>query len=130
VWQQPDIILLSWTMLDELAASLVVSRSAGAPALGRPSTLTVASLEAQASLVDNCSSPRMVQLSFADAEAPGLDGDDLPISPSALAREFARRMSAPLKTPILKTPPRRQTRRSPSSVTIRRSTRLATKCAS
>jgi len=72
----------------------------------------------------------MVQLSFADAEAPRVDGDDLLDSPSALAWEFARRVSAPLKTPILKAPPRRRTRRSPSSVTIRRSTRLVAKCAS
>ena len=63
-----------------------------------------------------------------DAEVLGVDGDDLPVL--ALAREFARRISAPLKTPILKAPPRRRTRRSPLSVTIRRSTRLAAKCAS
>ena len=56
--------------------------------------------------------------------------DDDDVSPSALVREFARRVSAPLKTPILKTPPRRRTRRSPSSITIRRSTRLVAKCAS
>ena len=64
-----------------------------------------------------------------------MDGDDrpptsMPTSPSVLAREFARRVSAPLKTPILKAPPRRRTRRSPSSVTIRRSTCLAAKCGS
>ena len=47
-----------------------------------------------------------------------------------LAREFARRISAPLKTTILEAPRRRRTRRSPSSVTIRRSTRLVAKCAS
>jgi hypothetical protein len=54
----------------------------------------------------------------------------MPTSPSAIAREFARRISASWKTPILKAPPRRRTRRSPSSVTICRSTRLAEKCAS
>jgi hypothetical protein len=54
----------------------------------------------------------------------------LPISPLALAWEFARRVSAPLKTRILKAPPRRRTRRSPSLVSIRRSMRLAAKCAS
>jgi hypothetical protein len=64
-----------------------------------------------------------------------VDGDDrsptsMPTSPSALAREFVRCVSAPLKTPILKAPPRCRTRRSPSSVTIHRSTRLAAKCAS
>jgi hypothetical protein len=48
VWVNP--------MLGELAASLVVNRSA----LGRPSTLTTASLEAQASLADTRSPPRMV----------------------------------------------------------------------
>jgi hypothetical protein len=117
-------------MRNELAASLVVSRSAGAPALERPSTLTVASLEAQASLADTRSPPRMVQFSFADAEAPGVDGDDLLVSPLALAKEFTRRVSAPLKTPTLKAPPRRRTCRSPSSVTIRRSMCLAAKCAS
>ena len=122
-------------MLDELIASLVVSRSAGAIAFGRPSTPTVASLEVQASLTDTCSPPRMVQLSFVDAEAPRVDGDDrlltsMPTSPSALVREFARCVSATLKTPILKAPPRRRTHRSSSSVTIRRSTRLAAKCAS
>ena len=63
VWVDP--------MLDELAASLVVSRSTGAPALWRPFTQTTASLEVQASLADTRSSPRMVQLSFADAKAPG-----------------------------------------------------------
>jgi hypothetical protein len=59
-----------------------------------------------------------------------VDADDLLVLPSTLAREFARRVSTPLKIPILKAPPRRRTRRSPSSVTIRRSTRLAAKCAS
>jgi hypothetical protein len=54
----------------------------------------------------------------------------MPTSPSALAREFARCVSTPLNTSILKAPPRHRTRRSPSSVTIHRSTRLATKCAS
>jgi hypothetical protein len=79
--------------------------------------------------------PRMVQLSFADAEASWVDSYDrpptsMPTSPSALTREFARRVSAPLKTSILKAPPRRRTRRSPSLVTIRRSMLLAAKCAS
>jgi hypothetical protein len=98
--------------------------------LGHPSTPTAASREAQASLADTRSPPWMVQLSFTDAEAPGVDGDDLPVLPSALAREFARRVSAPLKTPILKAPPRCRTHRSPSSITIHRSTHLAAKCAS
>jgi hypothetical protein len=97
-------------MLDELAASLVVSRSAGTPALGRPSTPTAASLEVQALMADTCSPPRMIQLSFADAKALRVDGDDrpptsMPTSPLALAREFARRISASQKTPILKAPP-------------------------
>jgi len=132
-------------MLDELAASLVVSRSAGAQAFERPSTLTSASLEVQTFLADTYSPQRMVQLSFANAEAPGVDGEDRPptsmltrdrqpddddVSPSALAREFARHVSAPLKTPILKAPPRRRPRRSPCLVTIRRSMHLAAKCAS
>jgi hypothetical protein len=47
-------------MLDELAASRVVSGSAGAPALGRPSTPTVASLEVQALMADTHLPPRMV----------------------------------------------------------------------
>jgi hypothetical protein len=76
----------------------------------------------------------MVHLSFTDAEASEVDAKyrpptPLPTSPLALAREFAWRVSALLKTPILKVPPRRRTRRSPSSVTVRRSTHLAAKCA-
>jgi hypothetical protein len=51
VWVDP--------MLDELAASLVVSWSTGASVL-HPSTPTVASLEAQAALADSRSPPRMV----------------------------------------------------------------------
>jgi hypothetical protein len=58
-------------MLDELAASLVASRSTGVPVL-RHST----PLEAQAALADTCSPQRMVQLSFADAETPGGIGED------------------------------------------------------
>jgi hypothetical protein len=96
-------------MLDELVASLVVSRSVGASALGCPSTLTAASMEVQTLVADSRSPPRMVQLSFADAKAPRVDGDRPPTSmstsPSTLARVFARHVSAPLKTPILKAPP-------------------------
>jgi hypothetical protein len=90
-------------MLDELGASLVVSRSAGAPAFGCPSSTTATSLEVQPSLVDTSTPPRLVQPSTADAKAPGVDGEDRPpttptrdgrpydddISPSALAKEFA-----------------------------------------
>jgi hypothetical protein len=54
-------------MLGELAASLVVSQSEGAPTLGRPLTPTVASLEAQSSLADTRSPPWMVQLNCVDA---------------------------------------------------------------
>jgi hypothetical protein len=121
-------------MLDGLAVSLVVSRSVGAFALGRPATLPAAPLGVQVLLAGTRSPPRMVHLSFTDAEVSEVDAEDrpptpLPTSPSALAREFARHVSAPLKTPILEAPPQRRTRRSPSSVTIRRSTRLAAKCA-
>ena len=59
-----------------------------------------------------------------------MDGGDQPVSPSTLATDFARRVSAPLKTSILKAPPRRQIHHSPSSVTIHRSMRLVAKCAS
>ena len=60
------IVISQSVVVDELAASLVVSRSVGALALGSPSTPTVASLEVQASLVDTHLPPRMVQLGFAD----------------------------------------------------------------
>jgi hypothetical protein len=99
-------------MLDELPASLVISRSVGASTFGRPSTPPTAPLEVQALLADSRSPPRMVHLSFADVEALEVDAKDRPptpllTSPSALAREFAWRVSALLKTPILKVPPRR-----------------------
>jgi hypothetical protein len=80
VWVDP--------MFDELAASLVVSRSVGASTLGHPSTPPAAPLVAQALLADTHSPPRMVQLIYTDAEASGVDDrppTPLPISPLALA---------------------------------------------
>jgi hypothetical protein len=62
-------------MLDEIAAFLVASRSTGTPVL-RPST----PLEALAALADTRSPPRLVQLSFADAKAPGMDGEDAAVA--------------------------------------------------
>jgi len=66
-------------MLDELDASLqlaaspVVNRSVGALALERPSTMPAASLGVQALLVGARSPLTMVPLSFADAEASGVE---------------------------------------------------------
>ena len=65
------IVISQSIVVDELATSLVVSQSVGAPALGSPSTLIAASLEVQASLADTHSPPWMVQLNFTDAEARG-----------------------------------------------------------
>jgi hypothetical protein len=122
VWVDP--------MFDELAASLVVSRSVGASTLGHPSTPPAAPLVAQALLADTHSPPRMVQLIYTDAEASGVDDrppTPLSIFPSALAGEFVRRVSAPLKTPSSRrhhvVEPVALHRRSPS-------VRLAAKCAS
>jgi hypothetical protein len=66
-------------MLDELAASLqlaaslVVNRSVGASAFERPSAPPTTSLGVQALLVDARSPLTMVHLSFADAEASGVE---------------------------------------------------------
>ena len=49
-------------------------------------------------------------------------------SPSSLAQEFARRVTTLLQTPVLKAPPRRRSRRLPSSASLCRISRLAAKC--
>jgi hypothetical protein len=139
-------------MLDELAASLVASWSTSALVLC-PFTLTTATLEAQAALADTRSPPRMVQLSFADAEAPGMDDDGASLS--AVARAFTAQDTVhdptsvdaavavtddidtealfnslwlPLQESLLHTPLRpRAARRDPASLVPRRNDRLVAK---
>ena len=89
-------------------------------------------------------SSKTVVLVVSQGVAPGTDSDSagprteaqdvkassevaLPGSPSALTREFARRVTAPLQTPVLKAPPRRRSCRSPPSASLHRSGRLAAK---
>jgi hypothetical protein len=102
---------------------------------------TAASLEAHTALADTHSPPRMVQLSFADAEAPGVDGEDAaepPTAPAPVAAAptaasvaaFIDSMRLPLQEPLIKTPPRARTVRAVNNDWIpRRSDRLAAKSA-
>jgi hypothetical protein len=71
VWVDPMFDELTASL--QLAALLIVSHSVDASVLGRPSTPPAAPLRAQALLADTCLPPRMVQISFADAEASGVD---------------------------------------------------------
>jgi hypothetical protein len=83
----------------------------------------------------------MVQLSFADAEAPGVDGEDAaepPTAPAPVAAAptaasvaaFIDSMRLPLQEPLIKTPPRARTVRAVNNDWIpRRSDRLAAKSA-
>jgi hypothetical protein len=83
----------------------------------------------------------MVELSFADAEAPGVDGVDAaepPTAPAPVAAAptaasvaaFIDSMRLPLQEPLIKTPPRARTARAIDDDWIpRRSDRLAAKSA-
>ena len=69
-------------------------------------------------------------VSPSDFETTLTSPKELPASPSSLAAEFAKRVSVPLKTPLIKAALRRRKRHSSPSASIRRSTRLAAKCSS
>ncbi|KAG0520167.1 hypothetical protein BDA96_08G050000 [Sorghum bicolor] len=66
-----------------------------------------------------------------DSAAPRTDAQDVrassEVSPSALGREFARRVTEPLQTSVLKAAPRRRSCRSPPLASLHRSGRLAAK---
>ncbi|XP_066359193.1 uncharacterized protein [Miscanthus floridulus] len=112
-----------------------VQRSSNSPGGRSSSCLGLDEMDGSSKTVVLVVSQGVAPGTDSDSAGPRMDSQDvrassevvLPGSPSALTREFARRVTAPLQTPVLKAPPRRRSCRSPPSASLHRSGRLAAK---